>query len=411
MRLFCCTLVAACALGQEVDPFTLQWALAMNSRFREMHNPVVASYSTAELGSLVCRWDSAGAAGLFREALATMNTLPDRIFMGTDQVLPVSSFSGLWKFIDGRAQTCGVALPPLSDRIRSAISFERQRANEMLATARGVIDANPDRAAQLADAALAAGDPMTLDVAALTRFLSELRERTPDLSDDLFPKALDFIASAPSAPQWMELARYLFTATAYLDRPDKEQKNREFDIGGATIVDLSAIRHSTGADDVRLYIEAAIKALPGADATVAFAIVAQLESKASSVAPELVENLEKLLAQLRANAGANVAFLESGLSAAPPDPNASDAFRRGRALGRVLSAIAGRQFDEARRAARDIQDSAIEGQVANLIDFAAAGQALAAKDIELASRIASGLPGGVKRTLLYAGIIAAAGPR
>jgi hypothetical protein len=53
-----------------------------------------------------------------------------------------------------------------------------------------------NRAGQLVQAALEAGDPDLLDYELLTEILELLHDRAPDLSDDLFLRALQFFESA-----------------------------------------------------------------------------------------------------------------------------------------------------------------------------------------------------------------------
>jgi hypothetical protein len=168
----------------------LEWAVALRGRFAEMHNPVIVSYGLGRLASLVCAKDRTAGAGLFREALTRMNTLPDRAFIDTGPVLPISSFSGLWKFIMPEAVRCDPALNTFlnTDRIQARISGERRKANYNLSTARSIVDLQPDRAAQLADAAMAASDPSVLDIVTLSKFLSELRAVRRIWPTTCFPK-------------------------------------------------------------------------------------------------------------------------------------------------------------------------------------------------------------------------------
>jgi len=102
----------------------LEWALALRGRFREMHNPVVSTYALGRLASLVCAKDRTAGSGLFREALTRVNMLPDRAFSETGPVLPVSSFSGLWKFINPEALRCDPSLGGFLnlDRIRARMA-------------------------------------------------------------------------------------------------------------------------------------------------------------------------------------------------------------------------------------------------------------------------------------------------
>src|SRR5207247_9153846 len=112
------------------------------------------------------------------------------------------SYAELWKFVGPAALKCDPDLSQFTaaDSSRAKLDDERRQANRKLKTALEVVDSNPDRAAQLAGAALAASVPFELDFDVLLTLLSKLRDRAPDLSDELFPEALDFVTSdrAPS---------------------------------------------------------------------------------------------------------------------------------------------------------------------------------------------------------------------
>jgi hypothetical protein len=126
---------------------------------------------------------------------------------------------------------------------KARLETEKRNANRTLGQAYGLIDPtmtldkldNNDRAAQLANAALDAVDPDVLDAVLLTKFLSLLRDRAPDLSDDLFVRTLDVIMSAtvPNPGSLQELAKYLFTAPSplfshRLYRPASGRRTRSF---------------------------------------------------------------------------------------------------------------------------------------------------------------------------------------
>jgi len=55
----------------------------------------------------------------------------------------------------------------------------------------------------------------------LTLLLSRLRDRAPEVSDQLFPEVLEFIASAkdPSPGLLLELGKHLFTAASLVSTP------------------------------------------------------------------------------------------------------------------------------------------------------------------------------------------------
>lgn len=411
--------------GQEKEKNSrdgLEWAVALRGRFREMHNPVVATYALGRLASLVCAKDRTAGSGLFREALTRLNMLPDRAFSDTGPVLPASSFSGLWKSIMPEALRCDPAIGGLvnADHIRARIAEERRKANYNLSTAREIVDPQPDRAAQLADAAMAASDPNVLDITVLSHFLCELRDRAPDLADDLFPKALDFV-TAPAEPRLdllLELGKYLFTAPWLLEKLGSDRKELEdvFSIGGSTVANLMAARESANSDDVESYMKSALTVLtatgnPNYDPIVAYAIAYQLLPKARESMPESADQLEKVLVQLESQAGASAAEIQSKLGRAQLLEDAGGPLLMGsdRPIGRALRLALANRFQEARDTLVSAGDSDVESQVKGLIDFAEAADAIGRKDIARASYLANSLRPGVKRSLLYAGIMSVAG--
>jgi hypothetical protein len=400
----------------------LEWAVALRGRFAEMHNPVIVSYGLGRLASLVCAKDRTAGAGLFREALTRMNTLPDRAFIDTGPVLPISSFSGLWKFIMPEAVRCDPALSTFlnTDRIQARISGERRKANYNLSTARSIVDLQPDRAAQLADAAMAASDPSVLDIVTLSKFLSELRDRAPDLADDLFPKALDFVTSTaePRLDQLQEIGKYLFVAPQLLERLDADKKELQvvFPVGGSTIANFMATRQSANSDDVESYIGSAVQLLtakgnPNYDPIIAYAIAYQLLPKTRDSMPETADQLEKALLQLESQAGASAAEIQSGLGRPqlPEDSIGPLLIGSDRLINRALRLAAANSFQDARDTLLQAGDADIAWQVRALIDFAEAAHAIGRKDIAKATYLANSLQPGVKRSLLYAEMISVAG--
>jgi len=395
----------------------LEWALALRGRFREIHNPVVASYSLGRLASLVCAKDRTAGSGLYREALTRLNMLPDRAFSDTGPVLPVSSFSGLWKSIMPEALRCDPAIGGVvnAGHIRVRMAEERQKANFNLSTAREIVESQPDRAAQLAAAAMAASDPNVLDITVLSHFLCELRDRAPDLADDLFPQALDFVTS-PAAPRLdllLELGKYLFTAPWLVEKlgSDKKELQDVFSIGGSPVANLMAARESANSDDVESYIKSALTVLTGTgnpnyDPIVAFAIAYQLLPKARESLPGSADQLETILVQLESQV-ASAAEIQSKLGRAQLPEDAVGPLLMGsdRLIGKALRLALANRFQEARDTLLSAGDSDVEWQVKALIDFAEAADAIGRKDIAKASYLANSLQPGVKRSLLYAGIM------
>src|SRR5215471_12848373 len=244
--------IAGCcaAVAQDATKLrdALEWTSAQRGRMTQMTNRVVQVHGVASLGALVCAEDRSEGSGLFRQAIAALHSVPSSSFTekGT-MMLPVASFTGLWKYVVPAALKCdpGLAEAANSSQDKARLESEKRNANATLLRAYELIDPrnpldkldNNDRAAQLANAALDAADPDLLDVVLLTKFLSQLRDRAPDLSDDLFERALDVVmsATAPNPGSLQELAKYLFTSPKYVDQPDADQSGESFDAGGATI--------------------------------------------------------------------------------------------------------------------------------------------------------------------------------
>jgi len=88
-----------------------------------------------------------------------------------------------------------------------------------------------------------------------------LRDWAPEVSDDVFPVALDLIASArePSPGLLIVLGQYMFVSRRYFPYSDKDENNEIFTVNGTSIANFHDIRPSTIPDEVRDYIEAALK--------------------------------------------------------------------------------------------------------------------------------------------------------
>jgi len=399
----------------------VEWSVALRGRFREMHNPVAATYALGRLASLVCAKDRTAGSGLFRESLTRLNMLPDHAFTDAGPVLPVSSFSGLWKSVMLEALRCDPEISNFlnADRMRARMADERRKANYNLSIARLMVDEQPDRAAQLADAAMAASDPNVLDITVLSHFLCELRDRAPDLADDFFPKALDFVTS-PAEPRLdllLELGKYLFTAPWLLEKlgSDKKELQDVFSIGGSTVANLMAARDSANSDDVETYIKSALTVLtaagnPNYDPIIAYAIAYQLLPKARDSMPESADQFEKVAVQLMSQVGASAAEIQSRLGRAQLPEDAVGPLLSGsdRLIGKALRLALATHFQDARDTLVSAGDSDVESQVKALIDFAEAAYSIGRKDIAKASYLANSLPPGVKRSLLYAGIMSIA---
>ncbi|HKE25019.1 MAG TPA: hypothetical protein VKB88_21810 [Bryobacteraceae bacterium] len=394
------------------------WAVALGARFDQLHDPVVATYALGRLAETVCANDPVAGAELFRNSLGRLRLLSSTAFNSARHRLPVPSFSTLWKTLTPAAAKCSADLRQLDDRehAKAKMLEERQQANGNLGRALSLASSDPDRAAQLARTAISASDPMLLDVPTLTLFLSNLRDRAADLADELFPEALNFIASArqPNPELLLELGEYLFTSYTYREVPDVQQASEIYSVGTASIANFSANRNSSSSEDIRQYIDAALKVLtatndPYYDPVAAYAIGYQLLPKVDDFAPDSADDLRKAVAAVRLLAGAQAGQVESAFApSSAADPEGGEApRRRDLMVGRVLTSVVAGRFAEARDMLTSVDDLPVSSQVGSLIDFAESAVALGRKDVPWSLTLANGLRGGVKRALLYAGLAAA----
>jgi hypothetical protein len=419
--------IAVCSLAAAQDATklrdALEWTIAQRDSMQQMTNRVVQVHGIASLGILVCPEDRGEGSGLFRQAIAALHGVPQSAF--TDKgttVLPAASFTGLWKYVVPSALKCdpGLAEAANNQADKARMEDEKRRANLTLQRAWDLIDPklvldkadNNDRAAQMANAALDAGDPDVLNVVLLTQFLSQLRERAPDLSDDLFLRALDFVMSAtiPNPGSLQELSKYLFTAPKYLDKPDADQNSESFQTGGANIEVLTATRVSANPDDIEALIDTTLRLLklPTAVAfnpTAAYALALQLVPRSRDLTPDRVDELETAVAAL-ASEISSAAQIQARLGASQnPDQESGDpAYRDFQLTGRIKGELAAGRIDRARELLTRITDSDTRTQLAELIKFTEAGHAAEAHS-DQAMPLANLLRGGVKRSLVYAGII------
>ena len=408
------------AAAQAQSP-TLEWAVALASRYQTFHEPVVTVYATAGLANLVCAVDRSAAAAMYRDALSGLSQLTPSRFTDASHVLPAPSFTVLWKSVTASARKCDPTLEEYFDsqRAHAKMEAERQAANNTLRLGQSQIQSNPDRAGQLAEAAMSVSDPDHLEIPFLTQFLSQLRERAADVSDDVFSVALDFVASvqAPSPGLLMELGKYLFVSHRLLPSPDDEELSDVFTINDSSVANFQDIRSSTIPDEVRDYIDAALKVLTTRntaeyDPVAAYAVAFQMLAKARDLAPADVDQLEEVLVQLQALNGAAASQVAARLATATGDPNSEDdAAARAHVMAKVFQAMGAGRFADAREVNKGNSDLVSRNQVASLIDFAESANAASHRDVAWASTLADSLVPGIKRSVLYAGIAAASRPR
>jgi hypothetical protein len=425
-RAAACLLMCTTVFAQDTNRLrdALEWTVAVRGRMTQMANPVVRVHGTASIARLVCPLDPVAASGLFRDAITSLFNVSSNAFgERSTTVLPVGSFSGLWKYVVPAALKCdpGLASTAQNQKAKERLDAERAGANATLRRAYGMLSPDLvldkadmlDRAAQVAGGALEAGDPDTFDTDLLSRLLSRLCERAPDLSDDLFVRSLDFVMSAnvPSPDSLQDLARFLFTAPNLMDEPDEDQPHKSVQIGGATVEDLTATRNSANPDNIQSLIESTLKLLANPSAVnrnpvVSYALAYQLLPRARDLTPDRVAEFEKAIVELEAANPGIAAQVQAAVGAAQnPDPESGDPATRNFWLtGQVQGAIAAHQFDRARQLLARIDDLPVRGQIAALIAFGEAAYAIENKS-DQAIGMANLLKPGIKRSLLYISMI------
>ena len=266
------------------------------------------------IARLVCPLDPVAASGLYRDAITSLFNVSSGAFgERSTTVLPVGSFSGLWKYVVPAALNCDPSLASTAQnqKARERLDAERAGANATLRRAYGML--NPelmldkadmlDRAAQVALGALEAGDPDTFDTDLLSRLLSRLCEkRRISLTISLCARWISSCRRTCHARTACKTSpRFLFTAPNLMDEPDEDQPHKNFQIGGATVEDLTATRNSANPENIQALIEATLKLLASPDAVnrnpvVSYALAYQLMPRARDLTPDRVAEFEKAMA-------------------------------------------------------------------------------------------------------------------
>ena len=118
----------------------------------QMSNPVVRVHGTASLARLVCPLDPVAASGLYRDAITSLFNISSGAFgERATTVLPVGSFSGLWKYVVPAALKCdpGLASASQNQQAKERLDAERIGANATLGRAYGLL--SPDLVLDKAD--------------------------------------------------------------------------------------------------------------------------------------------------------------------------------------------------------------------------------------------------------------------
>jgi hypothetical protein len=401
-RFICAFLLTAwCGRAQDtpVDPLVamgqwndaLNWVSALRDPLRRLNDHILTTYGIASLGAIVCPMDRSLGAVMYREAIKDLNTNPYSGFLDSKKVLPVATFSGLWKLVVEPSKKCDPNLPRPNDGARARRESERSQAGPYLEEARKKIADNPDRAAQLGQAALEVGDPNDFDIPSFVTFLSDLRDKAPELSDNLFQRAIAFELESeiPSIDGLAALGDYLFVPSST-----------------TTLANWGDDREDADPDLVPLYIGAVAGAVGNGaafdlDPATAYALARQLLPRAHELSLMDADTFEKLIGPSQTGDATSPEL------AAPLGPVSEKANLR-RVLLQIRQAIAAGRMADARELLPDIDGVTMRSRTASFIDFGEAAYAIRAKDSDRAMALAGRLPGGVKRALLYAGIVGSA---
>jgi hypothetical protein len=387
----------------------INWTSALREPMRRMTNQVTSTYGIASLAAVMCPADQSIAADMFREAVAGLNALPDT-FRDSQKVLPVATFSGLWKVVMGPGVKCDPSLPQPNDQARAKREAERREASSYLEQAK--VTDNPERAAQLAQAAMEVGDPYEFDISSITHFLIEFRVRAPDLADDLFQRAVAFTLEAanPNVDGLAELGNYLYLAPTFAGKSEPVHNRTTYQVNNSAFSNWQGDHDDMNPDAAEAYIAAVAdlftnnSAAANTDPVAAYALAYQLLPKARDLGLGQADGLEKFLQQMQAQYSNVAGAVAANLGGAPASPNSPSGFSH--LVAQIKTAISAGRFADAREMLTEVDGVPVGSLIRSVIDFADAERAIRAKDYDRAMTLAGKLPGGAKRALLYAGVAA-----
>jgi len=423
-------LVLSGAAAQDAAPPSepLDWVESLAGRFQAIRNPVIGSFASGQLASVVCPIDRRLGSAIYRQALQRAVNLPDSAFDGMDgPVLPAYTFGALWTSLMPAAALCDPSLSAVASNgdIQKHLDVDRQLANTRLGRSLELIAEDPGRAAQLAkDIATSGIDPELIDMSVMEQLLAQLRTQSPDLAQNLFRRVLRSMTTEhnPSPTQLMSLGRYLFVPTQFWLLPDDNVSTQLVALVGTpaiAIADFTRIRQTADLSDVSAYTSVVLTAMKvegtsRSNVVASWAIADQMLDKAAVLRPELVEPLKTALAQLPAtDLLAEEGFLKGFLRnqravPVPPESEKTPGSRNSyQAVSRFLEALEARRMEDTRQLLAKVDEEGTRTQLSALLDFTLGTIAIEHKDLQTAFGIANSLQPGIKRGLLYAGIVAA----
>jgi hypothetical protein len=430
-----CVFAISCAQAQDAardsrEPFN--WALIAAERFTGFSNPVVSTHSLARLAAIVCSHDRDAGSILFERTFRKMEGLKDDIFRDPSiPHMPADSLSSLWNTASAAATKCDSALvrsandPALKERLN------RERSSDSLSVLQAAtsrIQADPERASQLAEFVMETVDPAAVDYEALALFLGKLRDRAPDLSDELFEAALSTAVAERNTASFSILGKYLFTSARIsaspfggLPGPIPTQDAVTYQGSNSRLYEFSTVRGVAQAQQISRYIRGLTEM-----------ITSKLNSSDPTAMPQLDLEAAGTLAEFMAKHAGALELPEEGavndivrrltpLLAGKPRPvalirslqNSYPKVAMHIAVRKILELIRSKDFDQARASIAKLDGPSVAGQVTLILNFAEAAAAIENGDTVKAVQLIGQLSGryiNVKKTLLYAALISKTTP-
>ena len=405
-------------------------------------------YAKARLAALVCSQDKAAGTKQFREAFDELRNLPDNAFDKSPVVLPVDSFTALWDLVAPLAKNCNSDVSWYDASLDSRKRDEWQKANIWSSEALGMVNRNPDRAAQLARAALSVSagrhrqrflveaargheksvpPPGTtsvifgapdMDLSSLVKVLVQLRVASPDLSDGLFQLATSAVMTSdpPSPMEFGRLAAYLFPTETSVQFYDSflavlSERGIRCDCELPAMPNFMAAELKGDRELATAFLASAVRLLQNyqsalADPDGAFALAWQLLPKARELAVEYAGELEGTLLVVEPLAEADAAKIRAKLGAVPNPRKVDYGTPEGdvAALGQACSDFKAGNYRAASGGLSGVADASARAQVEALIQFAVQAISLPTNNAEQILDREIYPVGGAKRSLLYAAI-------
>jgi hypothetical protein len=455
------TLSSSLAAQQPADPQppvdpsrvdSLRWLAALHDRFGQVHDPVVRTYAKARLAALVCSQDKAAGTKQFRESFDDLRNLPDAAFDKSPVVLPVDTFGALWNLVAPPARNCNPDVTWYDASLDQRKNGEWLKGAIWLAEAPGLVNRNPERAAQLARAALSVsagrgrqrflvetsrrheqstpppgvtavsfGAP-DMDLSSLVKVLIQLRVVAPDLSDGLFQLATSAVmaSNAPSPMESGKLAAYLFPTETTVQFYDSflavlSQRGIPCRCELPSMPNFMAAELKGDKELATAFLGSAVRLLQNSQSSYedpegAFALAWQLAPKARELAPEYAGEFEGVLSIVEPLAGAGAAKIRARLGAAPNPRQVDYGTPAGdvAALTQSCSDFKAGRYAAASGGLSAVSDRSARAQVEALIQFAVQAISLPTSNAEPVLDRDIYPAGGAKRSLLYAAIAPAA---